>query len=183
MHTAYPWLGSRSKYLQSGPPVDNSRHEPGRWRDTPYLWPWLSIEVWRLCQSGFLVVLLQSYSNYPPVVTAVRREGVEADGSTDMSPHPTNSIWLRLSIVRLSNPTNCPMSSKEIFLLQLLSALHTQMCWKCPLSNGPKWCQSWNSFWKDLLKPRASKSLQELCQLAHTNCHCCSTSWSESHCF
>lgn len=44
-----------------------------------------------------------------------------------MSPHPMNSIWLRLSIVSLSNPTNYPMLSKGIYLLQLPSALRTDV--------------------------------------------------------
>lgn len=69
---------------------------------------------------------LQSYSNYPPVVTAVPGEGAEADGSTHTSPRSANSIWSGLSIVSLSNPTNRPCHPRRS--LRLRSALHTQMC-------------------------------------------------------
>lgn len=85
----------------------------------------------------------------------------EADGSFDMSLCPMISIWLRLSIVSLSDPITYSMSSKEM----------------------SKWCQSWGSFWRDFMKPVASKSLLWLPTRPH-HYHSYSVSRSQFHfCF
>lgn len=81
--------------------------------------PDLGLKSEVLGQSNFFAILFPSYSNCPAVVTLVPSEVDEADGNTDMSLCPLISIWLRPSIVTVSNPTNYPMSSKEILLLQL----------------------------------------------------------------
>lgn len=60
--------------------------------------------------------------------------------SIDMNLHLITSIWLRLSIVSLSNPLTIPCHPKRSFYNH--PQLHVHRCLTHPFPNGQKWCQS-----------------------------------------